>query len=78
MLKTNRFHGVLRVMAAASSGPSPGDRQLRKRPSECPFCGHPITDEFHWDDSYLLHVDMGCTNTDCDWHAYLVANVVEP
>ena len=65
-------------MAAASDGPPPSERQLRKRPSECPFCNGPIMDELHWTHDDRAVVDLACQNKDCDWNAHLELTVDEP
>lgn len=65
-------------MATPNDGPPPGDRQLARRPEECPFCGRPIVDEFHWFTDTQLNIDLGCSNHDCDWNAYVEATIDEP
>lgn len=57
-------------------GPPPDERQLKRRPTECPHCNAPIKDRYSWETDDRLYIDVGCGT--CDWYAYIIAEVVPP
>lgn len=54
----------------------PDDPRLKRRPDECPHCGHYLSDEMTWWDDETLHIDIGCGY--CDWFGYVILEVVPP
>lgn len=63
---------------AEAEGPPEAERQLSRRPSECPFCGWVLTDEFEWQDDLTVVTWMTCARNHCDWTAYCVLEVTPP